>query len=92
MSGMFEPLNKRLVPIKPISEICAQEWAAHYWFEVTSFSDPEPVYAQGLLRTPEDAVEALKTFENFVEIQRVRIATEIERERRANVKDNHKSE
>lgn len=44
--------------IKLITEIDRQEWIAYEWINITTMSDPIPVYARGRLRPIEQAPAA----------------------------------
>jgi len=87
-STTFDRPIERLITVKRLSELNGVEYAAYNWFEVTSYSDPEPVYARGLLRSPSDAAKAKSEFEVFLDISRARIAIERESDRRDNEQGN----
>jgi hypothetical protein len=43
---------------RPQSSITDAEWVAYLWVEVTTFGDPEPLWAIVRERTPEEQAEA----------------------------------
>lgn len=52
---------------KPLSQILRNEWIKYQWFDVTQMGDDERIMGRALLRTPDEAYQAMMEWEETAE-------------------------
>ena len=52
---------------KKLSEITRNEWIRYQWFDSTQQGDEERMFTKGLLRSPDEAYQAMETWDVTIE-------------------------